>query len=138
MRPAESSWLEGLHCHKFQRRCSFEAAADAASGVHARRVSRYTLSAARDALSALHAEELVWLAVAEKGEDALGVKARSWHALALRSHEADAALADGLPAALAALPASLVDTPLPLPLREQDDDAQEEVRESNKRVTREK
>ncbi|XP_049875942.1 microsomal triacylglycerol transfer protein [Pectinophora gossypiella] len=118
--------LSPLEFRKLKRACRWEGADEGA--VESRRVTRYTLSAARDALEAVTAEEEHRLGAAPAaGAADAAVKARAWARLRRAAAErgACAPAAPGLRPALAALPAALDAVALPLRAQEEDDDLEE-------------
>lgn len=74
-----------------------------------RRITRYTLGPAAQALEAIYADELL-----EVGDRELGVKARSWHSLKLAGPATAAPAVASLDAALQALPKGLAPAVLQL------------------------
>ncbi|KAI5632292.1 hypothetical protein NE865_14991 [Phthorimaea operculella] len=114
---------------KIKRACRWQSTDDATSGAVSRRLTRYTLRPALDALSAVHAEELHVLHAAGVHADYdAAVKVRAWTRLTLEGEEKSPKCSSsepGLRADIDALPTNLRETTLPLTIEEVAADADE-------------
>ncbi|KAJ2945349.1 hypothetical protein O0L34_g146 [Tuta absoluta] len=103
---------------KIKRGCRWQSSDDVSSGAVSRRLTRYTLRPALDAVRAVHAEELHVLHAAglHASHDA-AVKVRAWTRLTLDREERSRGCSAGEPglrSAIEALPNHLQETTLPL------------------------